>query len=249
MSQVTNHSSPLPRWGLKWLAAWLTVMGVAFAVALAIDVPVTANRNAEAIPGDLNRIVELSEIFAHGFGAALALLLVWQLAPRLRHRMRPLAVCLIMPGLVVQGFKLMVARRRPLFYEVENLDSTERILALPDSAHETWSGLFPDWAIGSDYAYQSFPSAHAATAFAMAICLSWLFPQARVLFYVLAILAAFQRITSGAHWLSDVIAGAAVAFVVCYVTFRLERRRETRQRPSEADPALADAGPASRAAA
>ena len=80
-----------------------------------------------------------------------------------------------------------------------------------------------------EYIYESFPSAHAAGAIAMAIGLSWLFPRGKVIFFTLAFLASFQRISSGAHWASDVIAGASLAVVVCFLIFRIERRREARQ--------------------
>jgi membrane-associated phospholipid phosphatase len=227
---------------------------LAFAGALWIDTLVTENRNAEAIPGDLQRIIHLSEIFAHGWGAILVLLLVWRLAPHLKHRLGALAACLLLPGLAAQGIKLMVARRRPLSYSEDVPPSPESILHLPSTIAETWLGVFPDAETGSEYAFQSFPSAHAAGAVAMAIGLSWVFPRGKVIFIGLALLASFQRIESGAHWLSDVIAGAAVAVAVCFGILSWQRRREVNRLASrpvprrELDPLTLRSGNAQKAA-
>ncbi len=58
---------------------------------------------------------------------------------------------------------------------------------------------------------QSYPSGHSATAFGLACGLAWLYPRGRWLFVVFAVLAMMQRIESGAHFVSDTLAGAAIA--------------------------------------
>ena len=59
-----------------------------------------------------------------------------------------------------------------------------------------------------------FPSGHAATAAALAVALTALYPRGRWLFAGFAVLAAAQRIDVTAHYPSDVLAGAAVACAV-----------------------------------
>lgn len=54
----------------------------------------------------------------------------------------------------------------------------------------------------------SFPSGEAATAFALATALAWLYPRGRAGFYALGALAACARLVNGAHYLSDVVGGA-----------------------------------------
>ena len=174
-------------------------------LALFFDVEITKHRSSDAIPGDLKRIVRLSEIFAHGFGIALAIYFVWALAPEKRRLLPRLAACAIFPGLVVQIIKLFVVRFRPAHFYPE----------FAQSMAETWVGVLPNGQLNFEYATQSFPSAHAATAVGMAVGLIWLLPSCRYLFITLAVLASGQRIMAGAHWISDVCAGAAVAAMIC----------------------------------
>ena len=211
--------APIPKWSHRYIGMMISMLVFAIFGALWIDPVISASLSSDGIPGDFNRVIEIGEIFSHGFGAILALVLVWQLAPHLRHRLAPLAGCLFLPGIAVQGIKLIIARKRPMVFEDQ----------LPTSIADSWFGIFPDWQIGSEYAYQSFPSAHAATAVAMAIGLTWLMPRGRYVFTGMAILGTMQRIVSGAHWLSDVVAGGTIAFVVCFIVFRMERSREIRR--------------------
>ena len=63
---------------------------------------------------------------------------------------------------------------------------------------------------------RAFPSAHAASAVGLAVALSRFYPQGRPLFVGLAVLACLQRMTSGAHFLSDVLAGAAIGYLFAH---------------------------------
>ncbi|MCP4814017.1 MAG: phosphatase PAP2 family protein, partial [Planctomycetaceae bacterium] len=53
-----------------------------------------------------------------------------------------------------------------------------------------------------------------ATAVGLAIGLSYLFPRGRWLFTFFALLAALQRMDSGAHFLSDTLVATAVACLI-----------------------------------
>jgi undecaprenyl-diphosphatase len=67
--------------------------------------------------------------------------------------------------------------------------------------------------------YASMPSGHATTAFAAAIAVGLLWPRMRIPMLAYALLIAASRVVLDAHYLSDVIAGAAAgtvgAFLVC----------------------------------
>ena len=67
----------------------------------------------------------------------------------------------------------------------------------------------------------SMPSGHAAGAFAAAVAVGLVHPRLRWPLLLLAGLIALSRVLLGVHYLSDVIAGAALGCVVAYAAFRV----------------------------
>lgn len=80
-------------------------------------------------------------------------------------------------------------------------------------------------------ALHSFPSGHAATAFALATALALAYPRIRWVFVAPAILVGISRIYLGAHFLSDVIAGAGVGAAAGWICSRLLRPRRDPDAP------------------
>ena len=82
------------------------------------------------------------------------------------------------------------------------------------------------------YAFRSFaerpfssgglalPSTHAVVAFGAAAMLARLFPRARYVFWALAWGCALTRVAAGAHYFSDVVMAAAIAWVVAWLLWR-----------------------------
>jgi undecaprenyl-diphosphatase len=71
--------------------------------------------------------------------------------------------------------------------------------------------LFSPFGWQNDYA--SLPSGHAATAFAVLVAFSTLWPRTRTIFLVYAFLIAISRIVVTAHYPTDVAVGALVGIV------------------------------------
>jgi len=68
-----------------------------------------------------------------------------------------------------------------------------------------------------DYAHASFPSGHATTAFALAALLVLWYPRWAAGFLALAGLVGLSRVVLGAHFPSDVLAGAALGTAVALI--------------------------------
>lgn len=64
----------------------------------------------------------------------------------------------------------------------------------------------------------SFPSGHAARAFAGALAASRVFPAGQIVWWPLAVAIGISRIYVGAHWPSDVLAGALLGLAVAWFT-------------------------------
>jgi undecaprenyl-diphosphatase len=67
----------------------------------------------------------------------------------------------------------------------------------------------------------SLPSTHAAGAFAAAVAVGLVHPRLRLPLFVLAALIALSRVWLGVHYLTDVLAGAALGSVVAYGVWRI----------------------------
>ena len=71
---------------------------------------------------------------------------------------------------------------------------------------------------------RSFPSGHAAAAFALAGVLSWRWPRGCWAWWSLAFLIALSRVALGMHWPSDVVAGALIGWMCVEFTGLKSRR-------------------------
>jgi membrane-associated phospholipid phosphatase len=111
----------------------------------------------------------------------LANLVITSLAVRLEFLFAAIAV----PGLVVTIVKRLIGRVRP--------SSLGPFAYVPFSWRPDYAGM---------------PSGHATTAFAAAVALGAVWPRARPLLWLYAVVIALSRVIISAHYPSDVIAGA-----------------------------------------
>jgi membrane-associated phospholipid phosphatase len=106
-------------------------------------------------------------------------------------------VAIGLPSLLAAIIKNIIGRARPF------------VVAGPDVwAYEpfTWHAR-----------YASFPSGHTTTAFAALVAIGAIFPQARALMWIYAVLMGLSRVVVTAHHPSDVIAGAILGAVGAYL--------------------------------
>ncbi len=200
----------LPATGLPRLArlgpyvALSLVLLVAGLLAIPWDCQISQFVLSHPLRGDVRRLVLLSECFGYGLSVGLIIVTAAVLDQRgWRVGWRLLATA-FSAGLASNVVKMTIARARPSVADL-SLSSTG-----------TFRGWLPaiyrpdEWG----YALQSFPSSHTATAVGLAMGLAAVYPRGRWLFAGFAALTGLQRLTSGAHFLSDICCGAALA---CFV--------------------------------
>jgi undecaprenyl-diphosphatase len=110
-----------------------------------------------------------------------------------------------LPSLITTLLKRLVGRARP---EVDGAGAFD-FKSLP-------------WL---DWQYQSFPSGHATTAFAFCFAVSFLFPRAYLPMLGLAVLICLSRIVLGAHYPTDLVAGAVIGTLGAYLVRNVFARR------------------------
>jgi membrane-associated phospholipid phosphatase len=166
--------------------------------ALLVDLPLSHWFLNNKLPRPVADLLRHAEVFAHGIGVGIILLTVFVLDVANRWALPRLALLVIGGGLAANIIKLLICRTRP------------RAFDFTGGVQDTFQGFLPGVSAGS--AGQSMPSAHTVATVALAVGLAWLYPRGRWLFGVLATLAAAQRLASGAHFLSDVLWGAALGW-------------------------------------
>jgi membrane-associated phospholipid phosphatase len=71
---------------------------------------------------------------------------------------------------------------------------------------------------------QAFPSGHACLAFATAAALAMTYPRGKVIFWLVAAAVGVERVLEGAHYPSDVVAGAIFGVLAAWGAGALGRR-------------------------
>lgn len=203
------HITPM---GCLWASAALIALTI---VALPFDLTLSNWVRQNHIRGDLERLIHLGEVFGYGLSVLFIAITAaaidvrgWRIMPRI-------LLGAFGSGIVADLGKLILARWRP------NADFEPQ--GVRDSFISWLPWIWPDRLPGVwNRGYASFPSGHSATAVGLALALSIFYPKGTWWFLVLAGLAMLQRLESRAHYLSDTLAGAAVA---CLVTALLLHSR------------------------
>jgi len=104
-------------------------------------------------------------------------------------RLEFLFLAMALPGLFATIVKRLIGRARPFV-----------------AGDDIWAYDPLNWHVR----YASMPSGHATTAFAALVAVGAMFPQARALMWIYAVMIGVSRVVVVAHHPSDVIAGAIV---------------------------------------
>lgn len=76
------------------------------------------------------------------------------------------------------------------------------------------AGRFTGWSWRHSSKRESFPSSHSACAMALSVTLSHVWPQAAVVFWLLAGVTALLRYVNDAHFPSDIVAGTLLGLAI-----------------------------------
>ena len=98
---------------------------------------------------------------------------------------------------------------------------------------ETWIDKNPSWIGDHAYGfhwfhygpwYESFPSGHTAVMLCFGTCVWCFFPRLRIVAIVVPALVIAALLLLNYHFISDVLAGGLIGFLVGYLTVLIERR-------------------------
>jgi len=199
---MLNRSRPATK--LLRLFPYLTLiaglaLGILSLLVMPWDIQLVRFVQSDAVPESVDKVLHLTEAFAHGIGVIVILSCLWWVDIGSRPRWYQ-AVCIpLLAGLSVLGLKQLTHRMRP-----HSLDLVEQA-----AANNGWVSGLENHVWSSSH--HSFPSGHTTSGVALALALIWIYPRGAVLFLGLAGAAGAQRLVSQSHYLSDVLAGAALA--------------------------------------
>lgn len=167
--------------------------------------------------GDFKRELE----FLQQFGAVSSLVivgLVIVLVDRARaRRIADMALSAALVSLACNALKLLIGRPRPKF------DDPGTFLFPTGQYQLTIKGepvIRHAWEVGSGISSDlwSMPSSHTAAAVALAVFLSTVYPRLRPMCVGLAVIVGLARVLLGAHYMSDVLGGATIGYLLSTLT-------------------------------
>lgn len=188
------------------ISALLLVAAVCCVVTL--DVPIAGYFSAHPLPGSVVELHNVAEVFGHGIGVILVIVVLAALDPLRCWIIPRLAFAAWGGGLAANLLKVCVTRLRPHAFDTAGVATS----------WSSFAGATEGIAEGS--VLQSFPSAHVATAAGLAVVLSRLYPHGRWLFVLLVVTVASQRIGGHSHFVSDCFVGALIGWAAGQVTFQ-----------------------------
>ena len=90
----------------------------------------------------------------------------------------------------------------------------KHIIGRPRPNHTDFENFFDFNFFNLDSNFHSFPSGHSSTIFIVCLILCKVLPKIRLYFIFLAMIVAISRVVVGAHFFTDVVAGALLSLTV-----------------------------------
>lgn len=189
------------------------------AALLPLDKAISDALQALRPSGDLRRELELIQQFGSPTTIAAAALLVWRLDPGRFRRLLDWIAAAVLTAVSMWAIKVSLGRPRPRLGEPAPLVGP--FGSWPSQPDEPLRSTWRFWTDGASDLW-SMPSSHAAAATVAAVVLSRMYPRLTPVVWSLVGVVAFARITLGAHWPSDVVVGAALAYLIADAVVRRE---------------------------
>lgn len=174
---------------------------------LPLDGPIARFFDTHRLGGDPRRELEALQQYGQATCSVILAIVLWIQSPARRRELWNWAAAALIAWLAVFTLKIFVGRPRPEFndpgvflgpFGQYPLDPGKGV----HHAWELWAG------IGSRL--WSMPSSHTAYACVASVFLAYIYPRLRTLFVILAVIVGLGRIIAHAHYVTDVIAGAAL---------------------------------------
>lgn len=220
--ETLELDNPVARRRRHALCLGLFALGLA---AVPLDGAVRDFLWTRRVGGDVKRELEFLQQFGAASSIVLISVVILLLDPadaRLKwRRIADLAAAAILSGVLGNLLKMFLGRPRPLFDDPMHL-----LGPIGKYPVERDGGvvLMSAWEMGTKGVSDlwSMPSSHAMAGACLAFGLSALYPKLRPLCVALACIVCVARVLLNAHYVSDVLVGAALGWTIAAFVLRRE---------------------------
>lgn len=224
---IPNPTSPAPtatphdgtvatrRNSASFLIAGLILLACCFAT-WPIDGHIHTWAKSISLAGDIRRTLETAQQFGDALTVTLSCILILLLDPHHRRRVLTIVITILAVAACTYILKMTFGRPRPVLADPSFMTGPLGTYPLSSSSSPTGFELRSPWLFwlkGTSDLW-SFPSSHTSGATALGLSLWWFYPRLKWLVIFLIITVAAARVVLKAHYLSDVLAGAAVALLI-----------------------------------